>query len=106
MKLHEYPKVNRELKDLSLREQMEVRLRQIDVTRCYSDKAIASMSDYALLTAFEVTLMDIGYQTAEESYMDGFNDSTEIAAQKQARTTNETFPMKAGVSLVYPTESE
>ena len=106
MKLHEYPTANRELKDHSLREQMEARLRQIDVHHFYPDKVIARMSDYALLMAFESTFKGICYNSTDEYYADGFSDASEIAKQKQSRMSNDTFPMKAGESLVYPTDSE
>jgi hypothetical protein len=82
MKLYDYPKVNRDLKDLSLREQMEARLRQIDVRRYYSDKSIASMSDYALLTSFEVILMGIGHDTADGSFNEGFDAGIKFGQER------------------------
>jgi hypothetical protein len=99
MKLYEYPTVNRDLRDLSLREQMEARLRQIDVRRYYSDKSIASMSDYALLTAFEVMVMGIGHDTADESFNEGFDAGIAFAKTfvgKVTKSQNETFIMKEG----------
>ena len=99
MKLYEYPTVNRDLRDLSLREQMEARLRQIDVRRYYSDKSIASMSDYALLTSFEVILMGIGHDTADESFNEGFDAGIAYGMGKVTKSQNECFIMKEGESI-------
>jgi hypothetical protein len=96
MKLYEYPTVNKDLRDLSLREQVEARLRQIDVSRYYSDKSISGMSDYALLTAFEVMVMGIGRETAEESFNEGFDAGIAYGMEKVTKSQNETFTMKEG----------
>jgi hypothetical protein len=98
MELHEYPHVNRELKDLSLREQLEARLRQIDVHGYY--KSVKSMSDYALLTAFETTLQGIGYNTADAQYKDGFDAGMNLGRERMLNQINETFHMNAGESVI------
>jgi hypothetical protein len=89
MKLHEYPHVNRELKDLSLREQMEARLRQIDVHGHY--KSVKNMSDYALLTAFEILIMGIGYNTADAEYKDGFDAGMNLGRERMLKQINQQF---------------
>ena len=91
MKLYDYPKVNRELKDLSLREQMEARLRQIDEHRYYSDKSIAGMSDYALLTAFEVMVMGIGNDTADEAAKEAWDGGMKFGQERMLRQINESY---------------
>ena len=91
MNLYEYPKVNMDLKDLSLREQMEARLRQIDVRRYYSDKSIARMSDYALLTTFEVILMRIGHNTSFESFNEGFDAGIKVGQERMLEQINQQF---------------
>ena len=89
MKLHEYPHVNRELKDLSLREQMESRLRQIDIHVHY--KSVKNMSDYALLTAFETLILGIGYNTADAEYKDGFDAGMNLGRERMLKQINQHF---------------
>ena len=91
MKLHEYPKVNRELKDLSLRQQMEYRLRQIDDRRYYSDKDISRMSDYALLTAFEVLVMGIGHETVDDESDHAFDAGMKYGQECMLKRINQQF---------------
>jgi hypothetical protein len=98
MKLHEYPHVNRELKDSSLREQMEARLRQIDVHGHY--KSVKNMSDYALLTAFETLIQGIGYNTADADYKDGFDAGMKFGQERMLNRINETFIMNEGESVI------
>ena len=88
MKLYEYPTANRDLKDCSLREQMIARLRQID-GGFYTDKDFARMSDYALLTAFEVTLMGIGHETSEENWKEGWDAGMKYGQERMLNNMNE-----------------
>ena len=89
MKLHEYPHVNRELKDLSLREQMEARLRQLDVHGFY--KSVKNMSDYALLTAFETLIQGIGYNTADDEAEHAFDAGMKYGQERMLKQINQQF---------------
>lgn len=95
MLLHEYPTVNRHLKDVSLREQMESRLRQIS-GGYYTDTAIAKMSDYGLLTAFEVTILGIGHNSADLESSEAFDAGVKFGQERMLNTINGTFTMKEG----------
>ena len=94
MKLYQIPPANHDLRGESLREQMIARLRQID-GGFYTDKDFARMSDYALLTAFEVTLMGIGHDTADEESKEAFDADMKFGQERLMKKINQTFGTKS-----------
>lgn len=89
MKLHEIPSANFDLRGQSLREQMIARLRQID-DDFHRQSELDSMSDYALLYAYETTLTLIGYRTSSDHYNDGFSYGHEVGRKYEQNMSNTT----------------
>lgn len=82
MQLCNIPAYDPSYRQLPLRDQLIARLREMEQTDSvktnrpihYTESKLASMTDYQLLVAFELTVTLYGQETADAYYNEGFND--------------------------------